>query len=276
MTRQNDSLLNKTNSTAANNSASQQVTNGVIVPNNGGKIATIDMPVHCFDVIIAHLSKSKLPKCPNNVPNENFPLFVTWKKGHQRHLRGCIGTFSQNLPLHEGLSEYAHTSAFRDSRFDPITLHEMPHLHCAVSLLVCFEPARHYRDWLIGIHGIRIEYRQHHRSMSAVYLPEVARDQGWNHVETVNNLMRKGGFKGEITEMDRQAVLVERFQSEKTSISYEEYLTYKKFQQQQRNGEITTLDGAGGVGGGGGCPPSSNGGPRNGLLCNGFLNSCLP
>uniref|UniRef100_A0A914NZJ4 AMMECR1 domain-containing protein n=1 Tax=Meloidogyne incognita TaxID=6306 RepID=A0A914NZJ4_MELIC len=138
MTRQNDSLLNKTNSTAANNSASQQVTNGVIVPNNGGKIATIDMPVHCFDVIIAHLSKSKLPKCPNNVPNENFPLFVTWKKGHQRHLRGCIGTFSQNLPLHEGLSEYAHTSAFRDSRFDPITLHEMPHLHCAVSLLVYF------------------------------------------------------------------------------------------------------------------------------------------
>nr|CAD2154806.1 unnamed protein product [Meloidogyne enterolobii] len=273
MTRQNDSLLNKTNSAAANNSASQQVTNGVIVPNNGGKIATIDMPVHCFDVIIAHLSKSKLPKCPNNVPNENFPLFVTWKKGHQRHLRGCIGTFSQNLPLHEGLSEYAHTSAFRDSRFDPITLHEMPHLHCAVSLLVCFEPARHYRDWLIGIHGIRIEYRQHHRSMSAVYLPEVARDQGWNHVETVNNLMRKGGFKGEITEMDRQAVLVERFQSEKMSISYEEYLTYKKFQQQQRNGEITTLDGAGG---GGGCPPSSNGGPRNGLLCNGFLNSCLP
>ncbi|KAF7626918.1 AMMECR1 domain-containing protein [Meloidogyne graminicola] len=266
MTRQNDSLLNRTNNSAANDSnTSQQVTNAV-VPNNGGKIATIDMPVHCFDVVIAHLSKNKLPKCPTNVPNEKFPLFVTWKKGHQRQLRGCIGTFSKNLPLHEGLSEYAHTSAFRDSRFDPIALHEMPHLHCAVSLLVCFEPARHYRDWLIGIHGIRIEYRQHHRSMSAVYLPEVAIDQGWNHIETVNNLMRKGGFKGEITEVDRQAVLVERFQSEKMSISYEEYLTYKKYQQ-HRNGEMTTLDGSGG---------SANGGPRNGLLCNGFLNSCLP
>lgn len=35
--------------------------------------------------------------------------------------------------------------------------------------------------------------------------------------------MRKGGFKGEITEVDRQAVLVERFQSEKMSISYEVY-----------------------------------------------------
>ena len=40
-------------------------------------------------------------------------------------------------------------------------------------------------------------------------------------METVNNLMRKGGFKGEITELDRQTVLVERFQSEKMSISYE-------------------------------------------------------
>jgi hypothetical protein len=92
---------------------------------------------------------------------------------------------------------------------------------------VCFEPASHYRDWVIGVHGkqkttesneickgkiplfflcflinrlptifhknftfsfcsgIRIEYRQNHRSLSAVYLPEVAREQGWDHVETL-------------------------------------------------------------------------------------------
>lgn len=51
MTRQNDSLLNRTNNSAANDpNTSQQVTNAV-VPNNGGKIATIDMPVHCFDVV---------------------------------------------------------------------------------------------------------------------------------------------------------------------------------------------------------------------------------
>lgn len=43
---------------------------------------------------------------------------------------------------------------------------------------VCFEPADHYRDWIIGVHGIRIEYRQHHRNLNAVYLPEVAHEQG--------------------------------------------------------------------------------------------------
>uniref|UniRef100_A0A915P4L3 Uncharacterized protein n=1 Tax=Meloidogyne floridensis TaxID=298350 RepID=A0A915P4L3_9BILA len=72
MTRQNDSLLIKTSSAAANNAVFHQITNGVIVPNNRSKIATIDMPVHCFYELIAHLIKSKWPKYPNNVPNENF------------------------------------------------------------------------------------------------------------------------------------------------------------------------------------------------------------
>lgn len=223
----------------------------------------IHLPVYCFDVIIAMLGKHPPPKCPPAIPNENLPLFVTWKKGHQRQLRGCIGTFSRNLPLHEGLHEYAQISAFRDSRFDPVTMHEVPHLHCSVSLLVCFEPADHYRDWVIGIHGIRIEYRQHHRSLNAVYLPEVAHEQGWDHVETLNHLMWKGGFKGEITEADRQAVLVERFQSEKLCISYEEYTIFKK--QFQKD----LVDGSHGGG-------NNTSGGRNGLLRNGFLHSCLP
>lgn len=221
----------------------------------------IHLPVYCFDVIIAMLGKHPPPKCPSSIPNENLPLFVTWKKGHQRQLRGCIGTFSRNLPLHEGLHEYAQISAFRDSRFDPVTVHEVPHLHCSVSLLVCFEPADHYRDWIIGVHGIRIEYRQHHRNLNAVYLPEVAHEQGWDHEETLNHLMWKGGFKGEITEADRQAVLIERFQSEKMCISYEEYMLFKK--QLQKGGD--SVSGS----------HNSSSGSRNGLR-NGFLHSCLP
>ena len=33
------------------------------------------------------------------------PLFVTWKIGHDRRLRGCIGTFTA-MRLHKGLKEY--------------------------------------------------------------------------------------------------------------------------------------------------------------------------
>jgi AMME syndrome candidate gene 1 protein len=44
--------------------------------------------------------------------------------------------------------------------------------------LVKFEPAENYRDWIIGIHGIRIDFQQYGRRLSAVYLPEVAEEQG--------------------------------------------------------------------------------------------------
>lgn len=62
------------------------------------------------------------------------PLFVTWKIGRDQRLRGCIGTFSE-MNLHNGLKEYALTSALKDSRFDPITRDELPRLTVSVSIL---------------------------------------------------------------------------------------------------------------------------------------------
>lgn len=38
----------------------------------------------------------------------NSPLFVTWKIGRDKRLRGCIGTFSA-MNLHSGLREYTLT-----------------------------------------------------------------------------------------------------------------------------------------------------------------------
>lgn len=53
----------------------------------------------------------------------------------------------------------------------------MPSLTCSVSLLVKFEPAQNYKDWVIGVHGIRIEYKQNGHRLNAVFLPEVALEQ---------------------------------------------------------------------------------------------------
>ena len=39
---------------------------------------------------------------------DRSPLFVTWKIGRERRLRGCMGTFSAKR-LHKGLAEYAVT-----------------------------------------------------------------------------------------------------------------------------------------------------------------------
>ena len=189
--------------------------------------ASLEMPAYCFDVVVGKLNNGQIPRCPPTIPNEKFPLFVTWKKGSSNRLRGCIGTFSRNLSLRDGLRDYAQNSAFRDSRFDPITSNEVPHLSCSVSLLVKFEPVKNYRDWIVGVHGIRIEYRQNGRSLNAVFLPEVASENDWDHVETLNHLMHKGGFQGSISENDRLNVCVERFQSEKIALNYQEYCAFK-------------------------------------------------
>jgi len=93
-------------------------------------------------------------------------------------LRGCIGTFNA-MNLHTGLREYAITSAFKDSRFSPITRDEFSRLSVSVSILRHFEDGDDYLDWEVGVHGIRIEFvNEKGNKRTATYLPEVASEQG--------------------------------------------------------------------------------------------------
>ncbi|GIX85557.1 AMME syndrome candidate gene 1 protein [Caerostris extrusa] len=111
------------------------------------------------------------------------------------------------MNLASGLREYAVTSAFRDSRFSPITRDEFPKLHVSVSILRHFEDGRDYLDWQIGIHGIRIEFNtEKGYKRTATYLPEVAPEQGWDQIQTIDSLLRKGGYKGVITNDVRKSI----------------------------------------------------------------------
>uniref|UniRef100_A0A7E4UM63 AMMECR1 domain-containing protein n=1 Tax=Panagrellus redivivus TaxID=6233 RepID=A0A7E4UM63_PANRE len=190
-------------------------------------VATPEMAAYCFDVIIAALNYEPEPKAPKSIPNVKIPLFVTWKKGPRHDLRGCIGTFGHDKPLPTTLLEYAKTSAFRDTRFDPISPSECPELHCGVSLLIHFERAKDYLDWEVGKHGIHIHFTVNGRGYSGVYLPEVAAEQGWNKIQTIDHLLRKAGHRDGIDNTLRQSIIVERFQSSKITISYDEYRSIK-------------------------------------------------
>lgn len=109
------------------------------------------------------------------------PLFVTWKIGKDKRLRGCIGTFNA-MNLQSGLREYAVTSAFKDSRFNPVSREEFPKLSVSVSILRHFEDGDDYLDWEVGTHGIRIEFiNEKGNKRTATYLPEVAPEQGKIH-----------------------------------------------------------------------------------------------
>ncbi len=92
------------------------------------------------------------------------------------------------------LKKFALTSALNDSRFDPISLKEVPNLNCSVSLLVEFENAKDAFDWEVGKHGIEIFFEEDGEEYSATFLPEVAADENWSKDETLKHLIRKSGF----------------------------------------------------------------------------------
>ncbi|KAI8813035.1 ammecr1 protein [Cladochytrium replicatum] len=192
--------------------------------------ATAGHCAYCFDVLAAHLHGRHTDHIPPPFENDSYPLFVTWnihKNGYER-LRGCIGNFEAQ-PLHHGLKEYALISALRDHRFNAITLSELPRLTCGVSLLIDFEEAEDYLDWEVGKHGIRILFNDDDgRKRTATYLPEVAEEQGWTKEEAIDSLLRKGGYKGKISNSVRESIVLTRYQSAKSKLSHSEYLAWKE------------------------------------------------
>lgn len=132
-----------------------------------------------------------------------------------------------SFPFHSQCTHLKY-SALHDHRFHPITVPEIPRLHCAVSLLTDFEPGTSYTDWIVGEHGIWIEFTDDNgRRRTATYLPEVMPEQGWTKLQAIDSLLRKGGFKGKISESVREKIKLTRYRSSKVGVTYEEYVEYR-------------------------------------------------
>ena len=183
---------------------------------------------YCFEVLETSLSKGDIKKIPfpEEFKGKSFPLFVTWTTGKEKELRGCIGTFTKGK-LEKKLPEYALISAFEDERFDPIEKKEIKKLNCEVSLLVEFEKAKDAMDWIVGTHGIDIEFEDNKGTdYSATFLPEVAEEEGWDQRTTLKYLIKKAGYKGSLDKIISNIKLT-RYQSIKNTISYVEYKKMK-------------------------------------------------
>jgi uncharacterized protein (TIGR00296 family) len=171
----------------------------------------------------------------SSLPAES-PLFVTWNKksrhGDDYNLRGCIGTFEAQ-ELESGLSMYALTSALHDTRFDPVSLHELPALEVAVTLLTDFEDADGPDDWILGTHGLRLSFVYHGRRFGSTYLPDVAVEQGWDKEETVVSLMRKAGWMGRKDRWRDVDLKVVRYQGKKVDCTYDVYRAWKDWDLQR-------------------------------------------
>jgi AmmeMemoRadiSam system protein A len=125
--------------------------------------------------------------------------FVTLKTRGQGvdSLRGCIGNLTPVEPLYRNVMENARRSAVRDPRFSPVTLEELPGLRLEISVLTPLEPIDGPGEIVPGRDGVELEKGSH----GAVFLPQVATEQGWDTETLLENLARKAllpadGWKG--------------------------------------------------------------------------------
>ncbi|MBN1673656.1 MAG: AmmeMemoRadiSam system protein B [Kiritimatiellae bacterium] len=119
---------------------------------------------------------------------ENFATFVTLKK--QGLLRGCIGSLAPVDPLYLSVHHNAVNAATQDPRFPPVEPDEVAALEIHVSVLSPITQIGAPDEFRIGQDGIIIEKG----GRRAVYLPEVAVEQGWTREETLSSLSRKAGL----------------------------------------------------------------------------------
>ena len=99
------------------------------------------------------------------------------------HLRGCIGHFGEDYPLHEIVAEMARAAAFEDPRFMPVTRDELDELDIEISVLTPMRRIQSLDEFELHRHGIYIKkgYR------SGTFLPQVADEVNWTKEEFVGH-----------------------------------------------------------------------------------------
>jgi hypothetical protein len=114
--------------------------------------------------------------------------FVTLFKAGE--LRGCIGHMSPDRPLAAAVQAMALAAAFEDPRFAPLEEGELKDIEIEVSVLTPLAPVAGPEAIVVGRDGVQI--RKDGRT--AVFLPQVAPEQGWDRTALLEHLCRKAGL----------------------------------------------------------------------------------
>ena len=142
--------------------------------------------------------------------------FVTLRE--EGRLRGCIGYIEPRRPLYRAVLENGYNAARRDYRFTPLQPGELEGLEVELSVLTRPRAIASYRDFRVGEQGIILSKDGH----QAVFLPEVAREQGWDREQTLNHLARKAGLPEDAW---RQGGRFQVFESQTYSAPYHDPVT---------------------------------------------------
>jgi AmmeMemoRadiSam system protein B/AmmeMemoRadiSam system protein A len=105
-------------------------------------------------------------------------------------LRGCIGQPEPTFPLYYGTVQAALDAALRDPRFEPVRAAELAKLGIEVTVLSPRRPVAAPGEIVIGTHGVVLQKA----GKAALFLPQVAPEQGWNVEQTLEALCEKAGL----------------------------------------------------------------------------------
>lgn len=109
----------------------------------------------------------------------------------KKNLRGCIGTIFPTQELWKVLQKNALQAAFKDTRFTPVTPQEVNDLTITCSLLS--QPQKAILEELRVGDGIIVTLNNH----TALFLPEVGIEQGWNKEQLLSHLSLKAGLSAD-------------------------------------------------------------------------------
>ena len=105
-------------------------------------------------------------------------------------LRGCIGNLIGRGNVVQSVVALAREAAFSDHRFVALKPRELDHLIIEISLLTPLEPIDDYRLIEIGRDGVILTCG----NRRAVFLPQVATEQGWDLSTMLTHLSMKAGL----------------------------------------------------------------------------------
>jgi AmmeMemoRadiSam system protein B/AmmeMemoRadiSam system protein A len=114
--------------------------------------------------------------------------FVTLKIDDE--LRGCRGYTEPDLPICQVVGAMALQAAFNDKRFPALRDDELDRVEIEISLLTPLEKVPGPEAVVPGRDGVRI-YKLGH---SAIFLPQVAAERGWNRTQYLDQLCSKAGL----------------------------------------------------------------------------------
>lgn len=123
------------------------------------------------------------------VMTDNYGVFVTLKK--RGELRGCIGSIIGTEPLWRGVIRNTINAASHDPRFPRVTTEEEPDIRIEISVLTPPRDVLGPEDIVAGRDGVILSQG----ASRAVFLPQVAPEQGWDVDEMLDHLAMKAGLR---------------------------------------------------------------------------------